>query len=211
VIGVARDIRSSQIWQVDDTLLFIPPPAEMTGTVGVFIQPRSDSEASLSAIVHAAKAAGISLKFSDRLATQIEERLLPVRALGWLFGGLGALALLLAAIGLYGVMSFAVNQRVREIGIRVALGATTEKIYALILSQGMRLVAIGITFGVIGGGGLSLLLSKILVGKQDLRGPFDSIGFASVAFILAVVALFACWLPARRATKVDPMTALRAE
>ncbi|MEO5960528.1 MAG: ABC transporter permease [Opitutaceae bacterium] len=212
IVGVAGDIQSENAGETDSTLLYLPLPNDAKWfNASTYVRPQSDSEASLSGIVRTALAAGMRLQFRDRLAAQMNERLLPIRALAWLFGALGAVALSMAAVGLYGVMSFAVNQRVREIGIRVALGATTEKIHALILRHGMRLVAFGAVAGLMGGGGLSLLLTKILAGKQPLARPFDWVVFAAVTMILALVALLACWLPARRAAKVDPMVALRAE
>jgi len=111
-------------------------------------------------------------------------------------------------VGLYGVMTFVVGQRVREIGIRTALGATGDNIVGLFVRQGMRLVAIGLAVGSIGAIGVAALLSKIVI-----FGPhaFDPWAGGAVALLLALVSLFACWLPARRAAKVDPMIALRSE
>jgi len=105
-------------------------------------------------------------------------------------------------------MSFAVSQRVREIGVRVALGATTENIVRLFVRQGMKLVAIGLVLGLIGGKLCALLLNAVLFG---LIRAFDVWVFGTVGVLFALVALLACWLPARRAAKVDPMVALRAE
>src|SRR5690606_24607574 len=137
-----------------------------------------------------------------------EFMVLPFYAFAAVAGTLGALALGMASVGLYGLMRFAVNQRVREIGIRMALGATTEKVVRLFVIEGMRLVGIGLALGLIGGGLFALALGKILHGFVN---AFDPLAFAAVTLLFAVIALFACWLPARRATKVDPMVALRAE
>ena len=134
--------------------------------------------------------------------------MLPFFGLAVLSGALGGLALLMAAVGLYGVMAFGVNQRVREIGIRVALGATAGRVVALFVRQGMRLVGVGIVAGLAGGALFALLLSKILFG---LSGSFDPLAFGAVTILFSAVAVLACWLPARRAAKVDPMVALRAE
>ena len=120
---------------------------------------------------------------------------------------LGLAALLLASIGLYGVMSFIVAQRTREIGIRVALGAQTGGILSLFLKQGMRLIGVGILLGLLGGAGMARLLSVALVNVS----PFDPLSFAGVSLCLTLVALLATYLPARRATRVDPMVALRHE
>jgi putative ABC transport system permease protein len=117
------------------------------------------------------------------------------------------LALLLASIGLYGVMSFVVAQRTREIGIRIALGATPCRVVALFLRQGLHLVVVGIVIGVAGGAAISRLLAAVLV---DLS-PLDPLAFGGVSMGLTIVAMLAICLPVRRATKVDPMIALRYE
>jgi ABC-type antimicrobial peptide transport system permease subunit len=115
--------------------------------------------------------------------------------------------LLMAVVGLYGVMTFVVSQRVREIGIRTALGATGKNIVGYFLRQGMRLVGIGLALGSVGGIGLAIMLSKLLPEAE----PFDPLTCGSVGLLLAIVSLFACWLPARRAAKISPMLALRSE
>ena len=115
--------------------------------------------------------------------------------------------MVMSVVALYGVMNFVVSQRVREIGIRAALGATGGNIVGLFVRQGMRLVSIGLALGGIGGIALAMLLSKLVPGSQ----PFDPSACGVVALLLAIITLFACWLAARRAAKVDPMIALRAE
>ena len=104
-------------------------------------------------------------------------------------------------------MSFVVAQRTREIGVRVALGAQPRSILTLLIKQGMRLIAVGIVLGLLGGAGIARLLALILV---DLS-PFDPLTFGGVSLCLTLVALLATYLPARRATRVDPMIALRHE
>jgi ABC-type antimicrobial peptide transport system permease subunit len=113
-----------------------------------------------------------------------------------------------ASVGLYGVIAFIVSQRVREIGIRMALGATARSVVALFVRQGMRLVTIGLVFGVIGGRLFALALSR---GFDKGLNSFNAPAFAGTAVLFAGIAWFACWFPARRAAKVDPMVALRAE
>ena len=119
----------------------------------------------------------------------------------------GAVALLLAAIGIYGLMAYSVTLRTQEIGIRMALGADRERIRTLVVWQGMRLTLIGVLCGIGASFGLTHLLSNFLFGVR----PWDPAVFVSAPFILAVVALLAVWLPAARASNVDPMQALRTE
>ena len=142
-----------------------------------------------------------------RTSDYIAEHMTPFRGLALLAGVLSVLALLLASIGLYGVMSFIVNQRTREIGIRVALGAQSADVIRSFLKQGMKLTVIGIVFGLLGAVAISRLLAVVLI---DLS-PFDPLAFGGVAMFLSIVALLACYLPARRATKVDPLLALHCE
>jgi putative ABC transport system permease protein len=116
-------------------------------------------------------------------------------------------ALLLAAIGLYGVLACTVTQRTREIGIRTALGAQRPEVIGLVLRQGMKLTGLGILIGLAGAFGLTRLIRSLLFGVA----PTDPLTFAVIPVMLAAVALLACWLPARRAAKVDPMEVLRCE
>ena len=147
------------------------------------------------------------LVFLDRgtLRDLADVRLFPVRAGAWLIGAFGALALVVAAVGLYGVIGYSVSRRVREIGIRKALGARPGQLLGMVLGEGMVLVAIGGVIGAALAGAVARLLSSAL-----FVAPFDVMSFAIAFGVLAVVALLANVVPARRAARVDPMVALRS-
>ncbi len=124
-----------------------------------------------------------------------------------LAAAMGLLGLLLAIVGVYGVVSYAATQRTQELGIRMALGASPRQILALLLKQGVQLVAAGLFFGLVGAWLLTRAMSHMLVGVS----PSDPVTYVSVAALLSFITLLACWIPARRAMRVDPMVALRYE
>jgi predicted permease len=212
VIGVTRDTRSGWVWEKDETFIYAPwygsSQSVERANAYILVRTEGDTRQVMAAVRGEAEAIDPNLfvmlrQMSDSLAMQMS----PFEALAQVAGALGMLALLVASVGLFGVMSFIVNQRTREIGIRVALGAQSADVIRLLLMQGMKLTVIGIVLGLLGGVAISRLLAAVLI---DLS-PFDPLAFGGVAAFLSIVALLACYLPARRATKADPLTALRCE
>jgi ABC-type antimicrobial peptide transport system permease subunit len=136
---------------------------------------------------------------------RIEQLMVQERIIARLSSFFGLLALLLTCIGLYGLLAYEVTRRTREIGIRVALGAPRFNVIRLVVGQGIILVTVGIVFGLGAGFAMTRYLESLLFGVR----PVDPLTFAAVVILLVIVALVACYLPARRASRVDPMVALR--
>jgi putative ABC transport system permease protein len=125
----------------------------------------------------------------------------------WLIGAFAALALALAAIGIYGVMAYSVTQRTREIGIRIALGAQKTAVLGLVLRQGVKLAVAGVVVGLVGAFALTRLMASLLFGVS----PRDWMTFSIVPWIVLLLILAGCYIPARRAAQLDPVSALREE
>ncbi|MGH9846737.1 MAG: FtsX-like permease family protein [Blastocatellia bacterium] len=205
VIGVARD---NQIFRVGQTppLLFYAPTTVAGGLDMALLVRTARDATSLKEQVRKATFALEPVLRLDVYTKEEEiadnERVGETRAASGLAAALGGLALLLAGLGLYGVMAFSVAQRTREIGIRIALGAKGRDVLALVLKQGLRL-ALGVA--------CSLAVTRMLRSLLFGLSAADPAAYAGVALLLIAVALAACWIPARRASKVDPMVALRCD
>ena len=141
---------------------------------------------------------------SATLDSLVAQSLAPVMQI---VGGLSGLAFLLAAIGIYGMLSFSTAQRTGEIGLRLAMGAGTDRIMRMVIGEGMMLAAAGVTIGLAAALAMRRGIAALLYGVS----PADPLTSAGTAALLLAVALLACYMPARRATKVDPLTALRAQ
>lgn len=207
VIGVVRDAVAFTRAK-DARRLFLP--FALDGATGSYLElrTRNGSIGALREIQRAARVQGIELGFSPSRANLTAGQLKPFFGLAGLSAALGTLALVMAAIGIYGLMSFTVSQRTREIGIRMALGATAETVVRHFLWRGARLVAVGLVLGLVGGGLFAVVLGKAFYGFVDAFAPID---FIVVPLFFGAVALLACWLPARKSAKLDPMVALRTE
>ena len=176
---------------------------------GFMVRTQGDPMAVASAvatIVHRLDA-GLPLDQLRTLEQAMEESLGPQKLILALIGAFAATALLLASIGLYGVMSYAVANRQREMSIRLALGAARPDIMRLVVGNGIRLMAVGLGLGVL----VAVAGARFLASRVASVDAFDPLVFLGAALILSGVTLLACWFPARRATNADPMIALREE
>src|SRR5205085_3970389 len=208
VVGVVRDSQSSHLGQTDGLFFYKPAGPEEQDRLQLLAHTKGGDAATIRGIREAARALDPDLIVGvSKLEDNLEEWRVPSRIVAALFGVLGALALLLAAIGVHGVVSYGVCQRIREIGIRMTLGADGRDVMRLVLRQALRPVAIGALVGVITCAAVSHVLSDVLYGI----GSHDPIAFVGVPLFLLGVAFLASYIPACRAVRVDPVVALRYE
>jgi putative ABC transport system permease protein len=209
IIGVVGDVRHKGIDRALEPMVYLSywqaPPPQMSLVVRGGVEP-----ARLAPVLRQAVRAGDAtlpvydvLTMDARLSQSAAARRFNLS----LLGALAAAALLLASVGIYGVIAYVVTQRTREIGIRMALGAQRADVLRLFIRQGMTQVICGVTLGLAGAFALTRLMANLLYGVSANDPPT----FASAALLLSAIALLACYLPARRATKVDPLIALRHE
>lgn len=210
IIGVVKDVKYINLRENLRRHFYLPTSQE-EGLTNLTLHVKTNSEPNVVAEQLRAqlKALDPHLPLYDikTLAVEIDESLLQERLVSWLSAAFGLLATLLTALGLYGVLTFSVARRTREIGIRVALGAQRRDVFRLVIVRGVILVGVGVAIGLAASFAMSRFLGALLFGVEA-----NSIGtLAGVSVGLIAVALLACYLPARRATKVDPLVALRYE
>jgi macrolide transport system ATP-binding/permease protein len=208
VVGVVKDAQVSHLGQSDGSFFYGPAGPAEQGSLQLLVHSNAGDTATATAVRQVMRGLDPDLIVDVmKLSDNMEAWQTPSRIVAALSGLLGAFALLLASIGVHGIASYAVSQRIREIGIRMALGADRRDVIRLLLRQTLRPVAIGALVGVAGCGAVSQVLSNVLYGI----GAHDPTAFVGVPIFLLSIALLASYLPARLATKVDPMMALRYE
>jgi putative ABC transport system permease protein len=208
VIGVIEDTKYASFNDNGALGVHRPLAQAYSGSTSVVARSDGDIAAAIAAVRGAVRAIDPNMPIAS--ARSFEERLavplLPARVTALALASFGALALVLSAIGLYGVMSYAVSSRTHEFGIRMALGAGRAEVLKLVLGSGSRLVAIGLLAGIVLAVAGTRLMRVLLFGIS----PTDPLTYASVVAGLAAVAMVACWVPARRALRANPLDALRS-
>jgi putative ABC transport system permease protein len=189
--------------------MYLPITQSGSGSVELVVRAMLSPEALAPGVRAALGKVDPSLPTSEfqMLGQLVDQAASPKRLVTLLLGGFSLLALTLAALGIYGVISYSVTQRTHELGIRVAMGARAADVFRLVIGQGMLPVVIGLALGLAAAAALTRLMAGLLFGVSAT----DPATFAGIALLLIAVALLACYIPARRAAKVDPMIALRRE
>jgi predicted permease len=209
VIGVVKDGKYSSLSEEATPFIYFNMEQNFELSPTLVVRTQGAPLASLAAVRAEVAALDKNLPIYDvkTMRQHLGLALLPARLAGGVLGVFGLVALALAAAGIYGVMAYSVSQRTREIGIRIALGANARDVLRLVARQGMTLVTVGMAIGLAAALALTQLLKSLLFGVSAT----DPLTFTVIALMLTFVALLACWIPARRATKVDPMVALRRQ
>ncbi|HWS87818.1 MAG TPA: ABC transporter permease [Pyrinomonadaceae bacterium] len=209
VVGVVRDVKQYGLDREDVMQMYLPEAQYPTSFMALVVRSKTDPSALTAAVRREVAAADKELAvFNVATMDQLLADSVALRRFSMLLLGVfAAVAVALAGVGIYGVISYTVAQRTREIGVRIALGARPRDVLRLVLGRGLGLAGLGIALGLAGGLAVTQVISSLLYGV----GARDPLTFAAVAGLLSFIALAACLAPARRATKVDPMVALRYE
>jgi putative ABC transport system permease protein len=209
VVGVARDSKYRTLGEVARPYVYLPLSQSYDPKMTLVVRTTGDPKAITPNVRDQIRALNPNLPIADvqTLREQVELTLLPSRIAAWTLGGFGALALLLAGIGIYGVVSYGAAQRTREIGVRMALGAKEKDVLGLVLWDGLIVIGAGLAIGLL----LAAVATRVVAAFLYGVGATDPLTFVAVPLLLGIVALVASYVPARRAVKVDPLVALRYE
>lgn len=209
VVGIVQVTRGRSLTEAPRPTLYFPVAQQSARDLTLAVRTAIDPAAVTAALRREVKGidASVPIVRVRTLEQQKADSLMLQRLAATLLSGFGVLALLLAALGIYGVLAYSVSARTQEIGVRIALGATVRDVLRLILGQGLGLVGAGVVLGLAGAFAATRLLRSLL---HDVT-PQDPLTFAAAVGVMGLVALVACYLPARRATRISPLTALRSE
>ncbi|HXN51215.1 MAG TPA: ABC transporter permease [Candidatus Acidoferrum sp.] len=209
IVGVVRNTVVNNIGEEPQPLAYLPLMQNYSPAVTLQVRTRGRPEAVISTVRSQVQSLDSNLALTNvqTIGELLSQSLWAPRMGAALLAVFGALALILAVVGVYGVLSYSVNQQTREIGIRMAMGAQTGRVLRLVVGQGMRLAAAGLALGLLVAFAAMRVLSSLLFGVS----AHDPLTFGAVSLVLALAAVLACYIPARRATKVDPIIALRYE
>jgi putative ABC transport system permease protein len=209
IVGVVGDIKMGTLDVETRPAVYIPNPQLAVGLMTFVVRTPLDPMSLVSGVTGAVHAIDPELPVADvrTMSEVVEATLARPRAVSTLLTAFALIALVLAGVGVYGVMAYSVSQRTQEIGVRMALGATTDSVFRLVLGQALRLVATGVLVGVVAAALFAQLLETMLFQTE----PLDPFTFAVTAIVLTAVATFASYVPARRGMRIAPMEALRTE
>jgi predicted permease len=207
IVGVVADTKRASLKEPARPTIYVAGPQAGWETDGMRWMLRGAASAQQISAAIAAADPRVRVERLRTMESLVARGTANTRFDAWLFGSFAALALLLTAIGVYGVLAFSVGRRIHEIGTRMALGASRPQVLRMVLLQGALLIGLGLVLGLAGAFALTRSLSTLLFGVK----PNDPLSFALVAVVLCAAGLFASYMPARRATKIDPMMALRYE
>lgn len=209
VVGVVKDGKYRSLDESPENYAFVPYAQRYNSGVDLFVRARGDSTVVVDVLRREVAAIDphVALASPEPLASRIAVYLWPQQAAVAIVGAFGAVGFLLAIVGIYGIVSYHVGQRTREFGIRLALGASRATLVGLVLRRGLLLIGVSLVTGAVLAVGVTSLARRFLYGL----GATDPLTFAVVPAVLAVVAVYASYIPARRAARADPMEALRAE
>lgn len=208
IVGVSGNLSMSP-WEPAEPQIYVPPRYQQLRSTGIVLRTRHAREHVVERVRQELRASDPGLPLFDvHTMEEVLERSLAIeRAVSEVFALFGAIALVLAAIGIYGVLSCAVSQRLRELGVRIALGAKRRHVLGLVLLRGLGLAGAGVVLGLV----CALAATRLLDGELYGVSPTDLASFTGIPLLLLGVALAACWAPARRAMDADPMEVIRSE
>jgi predicted permease len=208
VVGIAKNGKYQTLGELPSLMIYYPLSQVYSSDAALVARTNSDPKPVIASVRNEVSKLDSNLPIYEAKTLQEHMKLplFPLHAGAVAVGSFGLLAMILAAIGIYGLMAYSVAQRTHEIGIRMALGARARDVWTMVLRQGLIIMAVGITCGLLGAIALSKIVASLLYGVSAT----DPLAFTLSLLLLAAVALAACFFPARRATKVDPVAAIKS-